>query len=372
MSENETLGATPAADGARGAYAPHRFRGLRWPIMIGAVLLVVVGGLYVYLTGGRYEATDDASINSGRVSVSSSISGRVVAVRVHDGQLVKAGDVLFRIDPRPFQAAVDEAQASLDGARLQVDGLKASYRQHAADLKAAQDNHAYLQGEAKRQKALVAAGTATQAQAAQMANQADQAARQVEAQREAVATALAALDGDPDLPVERHPTVAQARARLAAAGLNRSYVDVVALQDGIVTRVDQLQVGDYVNASNPVFSLVSPNIWIEANFKENQLEYMRAGQSAQVKVDAYPDRRFKARVESISPGTGSSFSLLPPENATGNWVKVTQRVPVRLTFDGDPGAPMPAGLSVTVTVDTTHKRVLGGQAAAAPQAAGRR
>jgi membrane fusion protein (multidrug efflux system) len=197
-----------------------------------------------------------------------------------------------------------------------------------------------------------------------MANQADQAARQVEAQRQAVANALTALDGDPNLPIERHPMVLQARARLSAAGLNRSYVDVAALQDGIVTKVDQLQVGDYVNASTPVFSLVSPNVWIEANFKENQLEYMRAGQSAQVRVDAYPDRRFKARIESISPGTGSSFSLLPAENATGNWVKVTQRVPVRVVFDGDPGVPMPAGLSVSVKVDTTHKRTLGGSATA--------
>lgn len=347
MSQNETP-STPS-DGVV-APAPNRFRRLRWPIMIGAVLLVVLGGLYVYLTGGRYESTDDASINSGRVSVSSSISGRVIAVRVHDGQLVKQGQILFQIDPRPFQATVDEAQASLEAARLQVNGLKASYLQHEAELKAAQDNLAYLEGEAKRQKALVAAGTATQIQAAQVANQAEQAARQVESQRQAVANALAALDGDPNLPVERHPMVLQARARLSAAGLNRSYVDVVALQDGIVTKVDQLQAGDYVNASTPVFSLVSPNIWIEANFKENQLEYMRAGQSAQVKVDAYPNHKFKARVENISPGTGSSFSLLPAENATGNWVKVTQRVPVRIAFDGKTSRPMIAGLSVTATV----------------------
>ncbi len=362
MSQNDTQ-PSPAV-GAPTASSTRGFRRLRWPIMIGAVLLVVLGALYVYLTGGRYESTDDAAINSGRTSVSASVSGRVIAVLVHDGEAVKAGQVLFRIDPRPFQAAVDEAQASLDGARLQVEGLKASYRQHVADLKAAQDNLAYLQAEAKRQKALVAAGTATQVQAAQLANQADQAARQVEAQQQAVANALTSLAGNPDLPVERHPMVAQAAARLATASINRAYVDVMALQDGIVTKVDQLQVGDYVNASTPVFSLVSANIWIDANFKENQLEYMRPGEAATVKVDAYPDRKFKAKIQDISPGTGSSFSLLPPENATGNWVKVTQRVPVRVVFDGDPGVPMPAGLSVSVTVDTTHKRTLGGSGAA--------
>ncbi len=364
MSQNE-MQAAPDPNYRETASIPSsRFRRLRWPIMIGAVVVVVLGGLYVYLTGGRYEATDDASVDSGRVSVSSSISGRVIAVAVHDGQLVKAGQVLFRIDARPFQAAYDEAEASLGAARLQVEGLKASYRQHDADLKAAQDNLAYLQAEAKRQKALVAAGTATQIQAAQVANQADQARRQVEAQRQQLANALAALDGDPALPAERHPMVAEARARLSAADLNRSYVDVVALQDGIVTKVDQLQVGNYVNASTPVFSLVSPKVWIEANFKENQLEYMRAGQAATIKVDAYPDREFRARVEAISPGTGSSFSLLPPENATGNWVKVTQRVPVRLVFDSDPGLPMPAGLSVKATIDTTHKRSLFSHASA--------
>ncbi len=336
-------------------------RRLRWPIMIGAVVVVLVVGLIVYLTGGRFESTDDAQVQTGRVSVSSSISGRVLSINVHEGQFVKAGDVLFRIDARPFQAAYEEAQANVAAARLQVEGLKATYHQRQADLKAAQDNLAYYTGEAKRQKALVAAGTGTEAQAAQMASQADQAGRQVEAQKEALANALAALGGNPDLPVDQHPLVMQAQARAAGAGLNRSYVDVVALQDGTLTKVDQLQVGDTVNANAPLFTLVPPQIWIEAEFKENQLEYMRAGETATVKVDAYPDRRFKAKVESISPGTGSSFSLLPPENATGNWVKVTQRVPVRLVFDQRPDVPLEAGLSATVTVDTTHHRHLFGK-----------
>ncbi|MDR3507251.1 MAG: HlyD family secretion protein, partial [Caulobacteraceae bacterium] len=343
-----------------------RLRRLRWPIMVGAVVLVAAAGLYVYLTGGRYESTDDAQIQSARVSVSGSISGRVVSVRVREGQFVKAGEVLYQLDARPFEAAYDEATANLEANRLQVEGLKAAYRQHEADLKSAEDNLTYLRAEAKRQKALVSAGTATEVQAAQLANQAEQASHTVDAQREALANALAALGGKPDIPVDQHPLVLQSKARLTSASLNKGYVDVVAQQDGIVTKVDQLQAGNYVNASTPVFSLVAPRGWIEANFKENQLEYMRAGQAATIKVDAYPDRIFKARLVSISPGTGSSFSLLPPENATGNWVKVTQRVPVRLEFDGDPGAPMPAGLSVSVKVDTTHHRHLFGS----PEAAG--
>ena len=355
MSRTDTLDPTAPAPRPKGW-----LRRLRWPIMIGAVVLVLIVGLFVYLTGGRFESTDDAEIQSGRVSVSSSISGRVLSVNVHEGQFVKAGDVLFRIDARPFQAAYDEAQANVQAARLQVQGLKAAYGQHQADLKAAQDNLAYLQGETKRQRALVAAGTGTEAQVAQMAAQADQALRQVDAQREQLANALAALGGNPDMAVDQHPLVLQALARASGAGLNRGYVDVTALQDGTVTKVDQLQVGDTVNANAPLFTLVPPQIWIEAEFKENQLEYMRVGDTATVKIDAYPDRRFKAQVQSISPGTGSSFSLLPPENATGNWVKVTQRVPIRLVFTDKVDAPLEAGLSATVTVDTLHKRHLGG------------
>lgn len=326
--------------------------------MLGAVLLVLAAGFLVYITGGRFESTDDAQLQSPRVSVSSSISGRVLAVNVHEGQFVKAGDVLFRIDARPFQAADEEAKANVEAARLQVMQLKASYRQRQADLKAAQENLAYLQGETRRQKALVAAGASTQAQLAQMASQADQARQQVDAQGQALDNALAALGGDPNIPVDRHPIVMQAQARALSSGLNRSYVDVLALQDGTVTKVDQLQVGDTVNANAPLFSLVPPQVWIEANFKENQLEYMRPGQSATVRLDAYPDQRFRARVESISPGTGASFSLLPPENATGNWVKVSQRVPVRLVFVDKTDTPMTAGLSASVKIDTLHRRRL--------------
>jgi membrane fusion protein (multidrug efflux system) len=345
--------ATPAAGRPAGW-----MRRMRWPIMIGAIALVIAAALFIYLTGGRFENTDDAQVQAARVSVSSSISGRVLAVNVREGQFVKAGDILFRIDARPFEAVYNEAQANVAAARLQVMQLKAAYRQHLADLKAAQESLAYLQGETVRQKALVVAGTSTQAEVAKMASQTDQARQQVAAQQQAVDNALAALGGNANIPVDQHPLVLQALARASGAGLNRGYVDVKALQDGTVTKVEQLQVGDTVNANSPLFDLVPPDVWIEANFKENQLEYMRPGQTATVKLDAYPDRRFKAVVQSISPGTGSSFSLLPAENATGNWVKVTQRVPVRLVFVGKIDAPLEAGLSASVTVDTLHKRHL--------------
>jgi membrane fusion protein (multidrug efflux system) len=331
------------------------------PALLGAVVLAVVIGVVVYLTGGREQSTDDAQIDGARVQVSSSISGRVVAIDVHEGQLVRTGQLLFQLDGRPYQTASAEAEANLAQARLQVTALRATYDQRLADLSAARAGAAYAEGEAARARNLVAAGTGTAAQAAQAVNQANQARAQATAAQAEVANALAALGGDPNLPADEHPSVRMQAARVATAALNQGYIDVYASQDGVVTKVDQLQVGDYVNAAQPVFELVSNHFWVDANFKENQLEYMRAGEPAQIKLDAYPHARFCAHVSAISPGTGSAFSLLPAENATGNWVKVTQRVPVRLDFCDPPTVPLAAGLSATAIVDTGHRRhVFGG------------
>ena len=345
-------------------------RRLRWPLMIGVLVIALVIALVVYLTGGRFESTDDATVQGARVSISSSISGRVVNVAVHDNQAVRAGQLLFQLDPRPLDTAFDQAQASLSQAKLQIEALKATYSQRQADLKAAQDNLTYLQGEATRQKALVAAGVATGAQAAQAASQAEQARSQVDAARAQMDNALADLGGNANLPDDARPNVRQAQASVAAATLNRSYVDIYAPQDGVVTKVEQLQVGNFVTAATPVFSLISNDFWVEAEFKENQLEHMRPGETATIKLDAYPNERFKARVQTISPGTGSAFSLLPPENATGNWVKVTQRVPVRVVFTPIPSVPLASGLSASVKVDTTFRRHLFGSPTATPAAAG--
>jgi membrane fusion protein (multidrug efflux system) len=366
MSSTDT-GADPRQPIAHDEGAPPppprtRLQQLRLPIMAAVVVLILVGALVVYLTGGRYESTDDSEIQGARVAISSTIAGRVMTVAVRDNQFVHAGQLLFQLDGRPSQTAYQEAQANLAAARLQVEGLGATVGQRQADLAAAEDRQTYLEADAVRQKALVGAGTATQAQADQAASLAAQGRQQVASAREQLANAQAALGAAGGGSIDNHPLVAQAQARLAQAGLNQSYVDVVAPQDGVVTKVDQLQVGDYINAATPVFSLVSTRLWIEAEFKENQLEYMRPGQHATVKIDAYPDQRFDAVVEAISPGTGSSFSLLPAENATGNWVKVSQRVPVRVVFTRRPEVPLESGLSASVKVDTTHHRSLFGHA----------
>lgn len=349
------------ADSSQDEPAPvlrSRMQRVRAPAMIGVVLIAVLAGLLIYLAGGRYQSTEDSQVKGSRVWISSSISGRTVSVKVREGQFVHAGDILFQLDGRPLQTSYEEAQANLAANRAQIEGLKATYRQRQADLKATEDSLAYLEGEARRQKALVAAGTSTGAEAAAANSQVDQARQKVAAAHEQLANAQAALGGDPDQPVERHPLVLQARAQVDRAALNKSYIDIVAPQDGVVTRVDQLEVGDYVTAASPVFALVSPHLWVEANFKENQLEYMHAGQRASIRIDTYPDRRFEGRVATISPGTGSSFAVLPAENATGNWVKVTQRVPVTIDFTGKLDVPLRAGLSASVKVDTEHHRSL--------------
>src|SRR5258708_1965360 len=261
-------------------------------------------------------------------------AGQGTEIAVRDNQPVKKGDTLFKLDDRPYRIAVEEAEAQLASARLQVTALKATYRQRQADLQAAQDTFAYRQREFDRQSRLVTSGAASQVQFDQARHAVDDARQQVASAQQQIASVLASLSGDPNIPVERHPSVQQTQAQLDRARLNLSYTVVWAPEDGMVTKVEQLQPGAYVSVGMPAFALVSSrDVWIEANFKETDLTYMRLGQSATVSVDTYPDKTFMARVVSLSPGTGSSFSLLPPENATGNWVKVVQRLPVRLAID---------------------------------------
>ncbi len=334
-------------------------------------LVVVAIGAYVYLSGGRYEATDDAYVQSARVAISANVAGRVKEVLVHDNQVVHAGDVLFRLDDAPFRIAVEEATAQLAAARLQVESMKANYRQRQSELRAAQDTLAFQENEHQRQQRLVASGISSQSQLDRALHARDEARAQVATTRQQMSAVAASLGGDPNIAPERHPSVQQAQALLDRARLNLSYTSVSAPGDGMVTKVEQLQVGSYVNASAPLFMLVSNgDIWIEANFKEDQLTHLRAGQKASVEVDAYPGQRFDGKVASVSPGTGSQFSVLPPENATGNWVKVVQRLPVRIELERpDPAYPLQAGLSANVSVDTQHERRFFGSAAGNARAA---
>ena len=362
--ENETkspIVARRAVIGGRSALIGSRRtlrQRVRLPLMIAGPLVVLLAGCYWYLTGGRYVSTDDAYVQAARVAISTDIPGRVVEIDVHDNDRVAAAQVLFQIDQRPFQIAVEEAKAQLATVRFQIHAMKATYHQKRADARATEAMVDYQQHEFERQQRLVASGTASQQQFEQARQAFETGRQQLASKQQDVAVALANIGGDPDIPLEQHPMVQHAQAALDRAELNLSYTVIKAPENGVVTKVEQLQVGDYVTASTPLFSLMSTDkVWVEANFKETELTHMRPGQTATVEIDTYPDIVFPAKVESLSPGTGLTFSLLPAENATGNWVKVVQRLPVRLSIDHlDLDAPLHAGLSATVEVDTEHRR----------------
>ena len=326
-------------------------------LLLGPAIVIAVM-LYFYLASGRYISTDNAQLQAGRVEVAASVSGKVTSVEVSENETVAAGQVLFRVNPETFQIAVAEAQARLAAAKVDISSMRATYRQTRAELNAAQAQVTFAEAEVARQESLIKKNMASQAQydVAKLAlNIARESVQAAQAKSESV---QASLGGDISLPIEDHPTVQRERAALAQARVALADAVVRAPQNGIVTRVHQLQVGDYVSASRPVFTLISDKVWVEANFKENQLQKLREGQPATVTLDAFPGQELRARITSFSPGTGNTFSLLPAENATGNWVKVVQRLAVQLALEEMPAdLRLHAGLSAEVTVDTGEEMV---------------
>ncbi len=340
-----------SAHAASPAARPLRER-LRRPLLWGGPILLIAVALYFYLTSGRYQSTEDAYLRAAQVQISADVSGRVVQVDVHDNEAVRKGQVLFRLDPRRFRIAVAAARARLAATRLAVRSLEADYRADLAALHSAESQQAYAARELRRRQRLLAIGVSSRSQfdRARLALQQAQAA--VAAARQQIQSVLARLGGNPDLPVREHPQVAEAQAALDHALLELSYTTVRAPTAGIVTEVDHLQVGGYLPLATPAFVLVSTkDVWIEADYKEDQLANIRPGEKATISIDAYPNETFHAVVASITPGTGAQFSVLPPQNATGNWVKVVQRLDVRLRLVGRM-PPVRSGLSASVTIDT--------------------
>jgi membrane fusion protein (multidrug efflux system) len=345
MASSRKSGAPDQADGL--------LRRNRVLLMIaGPVLIIGLVGLFWYL-GLSSETTDDAYVQAARLPISASIGGRVVELAVSENQPVKAGQILFKIDSSDYSVNVEGARAKLADARLRALSLSATYRQQQINLSALQTTLDFAVREAARQEKMVAAGVSSRQDAEAAAHAVDSARAQLAIARQQAAVALANLGGRPDAP-ESFPAVLQARADLQRAGISLGNTVVTAPSDGVVTRVEQLQVGAYVNAAQTVFWLVSGAPWVEANFKENQLGKMKVGQPVEIEVDAFSGRTFAGRVASFSPGTGAAFAPLPAQNATGNWVKVVQRLPVRIAFDGRP--PEMAGrigLSAHVKVDVS-------------------
>ncbi|MGN6469538.1 MAG: HlyD family efflux transporter periplasmic adaptor subunit [Rhizobiaceae bacterium] len=331
---------------------------LRLVLMLSVPLLLAAGGAYFWLTGGRYIETDNAYVKQTMAAISSDVAGKIIEVDVRENQKVKAGDVLFKIDPEPFRIAVDQADAALAKARLDVKQLKAAYETAEAKLKADQATAEIRHRELTRSSELAGKGFAAASALDESRLAAQQADAQVELSQKAVDAAAAALDGNPNAPIDSHPTVQAALAAKEQASLDLARTTVRAPKDGIVSQVDKLNVGQYVSEGTQMLSLVeTSDTWIEANFKETQLTDVRPGQKAVVTVDTYPGLELEGKVASIGAATGSEFSLLPAQNATGNWVKVVQRIPVRIRVDEKGADILRAGMSSDVTVDTGKNRL---------------
>lgn len=329
---------------------------LRPILMFGVPALMLAALAYVYLTSGRYVSTDNAYVKADMVSVSPDVGGRIVQVFVAQNQAVKAGEPLFEIDPAPYRLALAEADAQLAAAASNVNSLKAKYAMTEAQLTLAQSNVTFYDREYKRQAALAKRSFSSQSNLDTARHNFDTAIQLGAVLRESINQTVASLDGAPQAPVEEHSAYKQAKATRDNAALNLERTIVRAPFDGVLGR--QPQVGDNVPAGMPVVTIVSQEkVWVEANFKETDMANVRPGQSATIDIDTYSGRNWNGHVGSIAQATGSEFSVLPAQNATGNWVKVVQRVPVRIEIDRKSGDPeIRAGMSVEVEIDTHSNR----------------
>lgn len=355
--EPETIAPPPRTE----PFPPKRAR-RNWkrPLLFALLPVALIAGGYYYVVGGQVMTTDNAYIRAQALGVSTDVSGTVSEIDVHDNETVKKGQVLFRLRPASFAGSLAAATAQLGTVRNQVLTLKATYKQVEAQIEQAKADIPYYQASLKRQQDLLATSIASKAtfdQARHDLVTAQQKVLVAEAQAEAV---LAQLGGDPDQPIEQNPLYIQAKTAVDDAQRDLNDSVVKAPFDGIVTNVDSLQVGRYLESSQPGFSLIGTNeIWIEASPKETELTYVRPGQTATISVDTYPGVEWHGKVTSISPASSSSFSLLPAQNTTGNWVKVVQRIPMRVTIEDAAGKPpLRGGMSAEVGVDTGHARGL--------------
>jgi len=330
---------------------------VRFVVLVAIPLVAIAGGLFWWLSGGRYVGTDNAYVKAHIVQIAPEVAGQVRRVPVQDHATVVAGQTLFTIESRPFRLALDSAEAELDAARSQVETLRGTWREAVSELADAEARAAYFLRQSQRQEELAIKGVASVSKRDESQNDARAAADRVTTVREKLQRVLTALNGDPQLPADQHPMVRDKTAARERAALDLARTTVRAPVDGVVVNL-RLQQGEQVKASTPLFALVVVSRpWVEANFKETELTYVRVGQKATVVLDTYPDTTWEAVVESLSPATGAEFAILPPQNASGNWVKVVQRLPVKLRLlpqTGEP--PIRAGMTATVKIDTGRQR----------------
>jgi membrane fusion protein (multidrug efflux system) len=344
---------------ATGLLRRHR----RTLLLVVLPVVALVGGVAFYLSGGRYVGTDDAYVGAQKVLITPDISGKVEKVVVREGQHVNAGDVLFEIDPVPFRLALDDARAKLAQAQVSYETLVSNVKIYsqmedlllqAVDLK---------QRDVERKSSLVKSNVGSQLDLDNAATTAVTVRTQLELLRQQIATAKTQLLGNPDLPLAQFPAYAQAKSALDQAQRNLDHTVMIAPIAGTATQVDNIQLGRFATAGAPVLTVIDDaRPWVDANLKESDFTYVAVGQSVEIDVDAFPDHPFKGTIGSLSPGTGAQFAILPPQNATGNFVKIVQRVPVRIYLDyNDPMVKkLKAGMSTYTTIDTLHRRSLAG------------
>jgi membrane fusion protein (multidrug efflux system) len=337
---------------------------LRRVLMIGGIAVVAIVSLAFWLTGGRYVGTDDSYIHAGQLMVSTDVSGLVTEVDVKEGQHVKAGQVLFRIDPKQFQIALDNAKGNLGETRLTILSMRDDYQRMLRDIAAEQstvqlDQITYDRYANLLRENSIAKLTVDQAKFSLLTAQNTLSSLQDTAQVQ-----LAKLGGNLNIPIESLPQYRQAQSQVDEQQRQLDHSVVRAPFDGTVTEVDSLQPGTLVISALSAFSTTSAvglvsdnNIWVEANMKETDLTHVHVGDPVEVTVDTYPDHTWHGKVSAVSPATGSAFSVLPSENASGNWVKVSQRITTKVRLDlkkSDP--PLSTGMSTYVTIDTGHRR----------------
>ena len=342
------------------ARAPAPKKSLRRTLMFALLPVALIAGGYFYVTGGAVMSTDNAYVQTDMVGLSTDVAGIVTQVLVHDNQKVAKGDILFKLDPLQFQLALDRAEAQVGNTRNDLVALQTGYRNMQAQVEQAQKDVDFNMVNFQRQEQLIANNFTPKATFDTARNTLQGSQQKLASLQQQLAGLAANLNGDPNAPIENHPRYKDAVAARNEAARQLAHTVVRAPFAGIVTNVPSLQPGQYLAAAATAFNTVSTDrVWVQASPKETELTYVKPGQKATVEVDSYPGQQWTGTVDSISPASASSFSLLPAENTSGNWVKVVQRIPMRVSVTNVPGKPqLRVGMSVELSVDTGHERGL--------------
>jgi len=333
----------------------------RMVLMVFVPGVAALVGAYFYVASQRYVTSENAYIKADKVTIASEVSGKVIAVEVREHDTVEVGQLLFRLDDESYRIALEHAAAERDSTRAEIESRRAAYRVKIQELKLGRDDLSYFEDTFKRRESLLKRGNVSRERYDQARRNATAARQKIAILRSEVSQILTGLKGKPNLKAEEHPKFLQAQAAYDRRLLDMQRTQIYAPATGRISKIE-LEPGEFVKSEEPLFAIISDqDIWIEANLKETQLTHVKLGQSVAVEIDAYPDVIWQAKVESISPATGAEFAILPPQNATGNWIKVVQRLPLRLVFEDPKGGPiLRAGMSAVIDIDTEHEASLPG------------